>query len=80
MRMVNEGHVVTNHTVRHPALPDLSDEDIIWQLTHLEDRFRELTGHETDKFMRPPSGEYSPRVLGLTQELGFEFKSLYELE
>ena len=27
-RMINEGHIVGNHTVNHPSMPSISDEEI----------------------------------------------------
>ena len=27
-RMINEGHIVGNHTSSHPSLPNISDEEI----------------------------------------------------
>lgn len=69
-RMVEEGHIVGNHTVNHPSLPAISDEKVKEEITKLDDMFKELTG-EKMKYFRPPKGEYSERTLYLTKSLGY---------
>ncbi|MHB1017838.1 MAG: polysaccharide deacetylase family protein [Coriobacteriia bacterium] len=73
-RMVTEGHVVGNHTVSHPSLPDLVDDRAAFtaELSQTAALFREVTGAEMPHVMRPPMGEYSARSLWLTQQLGYE--------
>lgn len=70
-RMVEEGHIVGNHTVNHPSMPSLSDEKVKEEITKLGDMFKELTGKEMHYF-RPPKGEYSERTLYLTKALGYK--------
>jgi len=69
-RMVEEGHIVGNHTVNHSSLPTLSDEKVKEEITKLGDMFKELTGKKM-KYFRPPKGEYSERTLYLTKSLGY---------
>ncbi|MDP9751721.1 delta-lactam-biosynthetic de-N-acetylase [Thermoanaerobacter pentosaceus] len=69
-RMVEEGHIVGNHTVNHPSLPTLSDEKVKEEITKLGEMFKELTGKKM-KYFRPPKGEYSERTLYLTKSLGY---------
>lgn len=71
-RMVAEGHVVGNHSVRHLSSPDLSDEEFKKELTDTADYFKEVTGQEMPKVFRPPMGEYSERTLALAQSLGYK--------
>ncbi|NLB17772.1 MAG: delta-lactam-biosynthetic de-N-acetylase [Syntrophomonadaceae bacterium] len=70
-RMVAEGHQVCNHTSTHPSLPDVSDARIETELTTTADAFRDVTGQEMSRHMRPPSGEYSERSVRLTQQYGY---------
>jgi len=70
-RMVNEGHIVCNHTDTHPSLPDISDEQIIKELQTVEQNFEKITGQKGMKYLRPPQGEYSERTLAVTRELGY---------
>ena len=70
-RMVAEGHVVGNHTIRHKSSPSLSETEMIAELTGVADYFKEATGRDMPPFFRPPMGEYSERVLAITQEAGY---------
>ena len=70
-RMVAEGHVVGNHTVRHKSSPSLSEAEMVKELTEVADFFREATGAEMPPFFRPPMGEYSERVLAIAQNQGY---------
>lgn len=69
-RMVEEGHVVGNHTIHHPSLPELSDSQLEEEVLGLDRAFKEKFG-ESMQFLRPPKGEYSERTLALTQKLGY---------
>lgn len=71
-RMVDEGHIVGNHTQNHPNLHKLgSDEKVKEELKILDDKFYEKFGtHMT--YMRPPEGEYSERVLAVAKEAGYK--------
>lgn len=71
-RMIDEGHIVGNHTVHHPNLPKLSSaEKMSEELTALNDMSEELYGY-TMRYMRPPEGEYSERLLAAAQGLGYK--------
>ncbi len=70
-RMKEEGHMVGNHTDSHPSLPELSVEDVKKQILSCEKQFKEATGYDMDKFIRPPMGEYSELSMKVTQELGY---------
>jgi peptidoglycan-N-acetylmuramic acid deacetylase len=72
MRMVNEGHIVGSHTETHRSLPDLTDAEVLDELYTTAGRFKELTGKDMPAFLRPPSGEYSERVLALTHAAGYK--------
>lgn len=69
-RMVDEGHIVGNHTVNHYSMPDLSDEEIKEEVVKLQTAVFEKTGYEM-KYIRPPKGEYSERTLAITNNLGY---------
>lgn len=70
-RMKKEGHLVGSHTMSHPSMPSLSTTGIKKELTGLERLFKEKTGYTLDKYLRPPMGEYSSRVLKVAQDLGY---------
>ena len=62
-RMKEEGHQVGNHTVTHPSMPGISVEKQKEELQTCADYMKEATGYRMDPYFRPPSGEYSERVL-----------------
>lgn len=71
-RLVKEGHVLGNHTVRHKSLPTLSDGEVKEEITGWEEIAKQVVGNGIDfKYMRPPMGEYSERTLKITKELGY---------
>ena len=69
-RMVNEGHIVGNHTVNHYSMPDIDDSKIKKELLDLHAAVHEKTGYEM-QYMRPPKGEFSERTLQLTSNLEY---------
>lgn len=72
-RMVQEGHIVGNHTYHHPDMSMISDkESFSKELTSLEDLFKEVTGEEMPKYYRPPQGKFSEDNLRMANELGYK--------
>ena len=72
-RMVEEGHIVGNHTMHHYDMSRLSGKETFSkELTDLEELFRQTTGKELPKFYRPPQGVYSQDNLKMAKELGYK--------
>ena len=72
-RMVNEGHIVGNHTLTHPDMSKISDvEKFSRELSALEEKYRGICGTEMKKFYRPPQGKFSESNLKMAQELGYK--------
>ena len=72
-RMVDEGHIVGNHTMHHPDMSKIGDmESFSGELQGLESLFTEVTGKELPKFYRPPQGIYSEDNLKMAQALGYK--------
>lgn len=69
-RMIEEGHIVGNHTVNHKCLPNLTDEQIKDEVMKLHNSVYEQFEYEMC-FFRPPKGEFSERVLDITNSLGY---------
>ena len=70
-RMIDEGHIVGNHTVHHPSMPQLESTDKVKEeITSLHNLCKEKYGIEM-KYFRPPRGEYSERTLKITNDLGY---------
>ncbi len=72
-RMVDEGHIVGNHTYHHKDMSQLADiSSFSEELTSVETLFEEITGEEMHKFYRPPQGKYSESNLQMAQNLGYK--------
>ena len=72
-RMVDEGHIVGNHTMHHYDMSKLEDKAAFEkELTDLETLFQQVTGKELPKFYRPPQGTYSQKNLQLAKNMGYK--------
>ena len=70
-KMIDEGHIVGNHTSSHKSMPDISNEEIKEDVMKLHATIYDKFGYEM-KYIRPPKGECSERTLELTNSLGYK--------
>ena len=70
-QMIEEGHIVGNHTVNHKSMPDLSEEKIKKEILELHQTIYDKFNYEM-KYMRPPKGEFSEKSLSVTNSLGYK--------
>ena len=71
-RMVEEGHIVGNHTYHHYDMSRIANrEDFTKELQDVENLFAAITGQEMSKYYRPPQGIYSEENLKMAKELGY---------
>ncbi|MGL6104754.1 delta-lactam-biosynthetic de-N-acetylase [Romboutsia sp.] len=71
-RMVKEGHLVCNHSKNHLSMPDISNfEKFKYEITSVEDAYKDLIGKDMPKYFRPPMGKFSEQSLKYTQDLGY---------
>lgn len=70
-RMIDEGHIVGNHTVNHPSLPLCNDEKIESEILTMHKQIYEKFNYEM-KYMRPPKGEFSEKSLACIEKLGYK--------
>ena len=70
-RMIDEGHIVGNHSNTHPNMPTISIDSMVYEITSLHEYVKTNFGYEMT-FFRPPSGNYSPQVLAVAQTLGYK--------
>ena len=71
-RILAEGHIIGNHTMTHPDLPQISSMDTFQkELQDVEELYTSLTGEAMTKFYRPPRGIYSTENLSMAKELGY---------
>jgi len=73
-RIVDEGHIVANHTNHHYSMPSVtySTDAFNKEFTDVEEKFKALTGKDMLKFFRPPMGKYSQKSLAMTKNLGYQ--------
>ncbi len=72
-RMTEEGHIVGNHTLTHPDMSEIADlGSFQQQLEGVEEKYRQITGQEMQKFYRPPQGKFSESNLQQAQQLGYK--------
>ena len=70
-RMIDEGHIIGNHGMKHASLPSLSVEDAKNEIMSLHDFVKEKYNYEMTYF-RPPCGEYSEQSMAVCNELGYK--------
>ncbi|WP_458414699.1 delta-lactam-biosynthetic de-N-acetylase [Schinkia sp. CFF1] len=70
-RMVDEGHIVGNHSWHHPDLTQVSDIRFKKELVLIKEEYKKLTGKSDMMYLRPPRGIFSERTLQLSKELGY---------
>ncbi len=70
-RMINEGHIVGNHTVNHKSMPTLTVEQINTEVMDLHRAIYEKFKYEM-KYIRPPKGEFSEMSINATNSLGYK--------
>jgi len=72
-RMVEEGHIVGNHTYHHPDMSKIGDKvSFQKEMDTVAEKFMEITGQEMKKYYRPPQGKYSTQNLQMAKELGYK--------
>ena len=69
-RMIDEGHIVGNHSANHYDLSTLSTDRVVSEIMNLHNYVLENYNYEMTYF-RPPSGYFSERVLAIAQSLGY---------
>ena len=70
-RMVKEGHIVGNHTLRHPDMQKLDDAAFEAELRGVEELYTDITGQTLPRYYRPPQGLYSEENLKKAREMGY---------
>ena len=70
-RMVKEGHIVGNHTLRHPDMQKLDDAAFEAELRGVEKLYTDITGQTLPQYYRPPQGLYSEENLKKAREMGY---------
>ena len=69
-QMIEEGHIIGNHTVNHKSMPELKEDKIRTEVMDLHQVMQEKFNYEM-KYIRPPKGEFSQSSLQATNQLGY---------
>lgn len=70
-RMIDEGHIVGNHSATHPSFPKLTRTQMANEIATLDNYLRENFAY-TSPYFRFPSGEHSECALELVTSIGFK--------
>ncbi len=75
LRMLDEGHVVANHSQLHKNGPktiaELGVQGVVDELDVANDKMIEVSGQSFAPFFRPPEGVFSERSLAVIQDMGY---------
>ncbi|MCL2494397.1 MAG: polysaccharide deacetylase family protein [Oscillospiraceae bacterium] len=69
-RMINEGHIVGNHSVKHPSFAEVDRTRMAQEVIGADNYLRENFGYSAPYF-RFPKGEYNETALEAVASLGF---------
>ncbi len=71
-RMAEEGHLVCNHTAKHPDMSRITDKEAFCkQLRDMETIYNEKTGLTLAPYYRPPQGKFTEQNLKYAAEMGY---------
>jgi len=69
-RMINEGHIVGNHSAKHPDFTEISRQRMADEILECDNYLRENFGY-TSNFFRFPEGAYNENALELVDSMGY---------
>ena len=69
-RMIDEGHIVGNHSVTHPSFAEISTEQMVQEVKGMEDYLQNEFNY-SEPYFRFPKGEYNEVALNQLNELGY---------
>ena len=70
-RMVDEGHIIGNHSWSHPDMTTMSNDQIRQELAKVRDGVAAISSQKSMQYLRPPRGIFSDRVLAVSREEGY---------
>lgn len=70
-RMIDEGHIIGNHTYRHYTMDEVSLREATEEITFLDDYMKKNFKYRMEYF-RFPKGEFSENTLALADSLGYK--------
>lgn len=70
-RMIDEGHIVANHTNKHGHFTKQDVEKTLNDVRNLEVMFKEMFNQDMSKYCRPPAGEFTEESLSALSKEGY---------
>jgi len=70
-RMVDEGHIIGNHSYHHPDFTTVNKEVMKRELETLEQAVSKASNQKDIKYVRPPKGMFNQQTLEWANELGY---------
>ena len=70
-RMIDEGHIVGNHSYRHLTMDEIGDEKATEEVEYLHNYIKKNFNY-TMSYFRFPKGEFSQRSIALVNNLGYK--------
>lgn len=70
-QMVEEGHIIGNHSYHHPDFTVMSKQSIQEELETLEKAVAAISEQKELKYLRPPRGVFNEQTLQWSNELGY---------
>lgn len=79
-RMVNEGHLLINHSYSHPYFTSLSSSARLQELESTETALINASGRSGRPYFRPPYGDYNSSVLADVGNAGFTHSIMWTID
>lgn len=71
--MVETGHIVANHTLKHKNMCHITNfDDYKSEIVGLSEKFEKATGYKMANYYRPPKGEFTKQNLEYNKKLGYK--------
>lgn len=70
-RMVNDGHIIGNHSYYHPDFTKLQKDDVKKELVMVENAVADITEQKEMNYLRPPRGTFNEQTLQWANEFGY---------
>lgn len=71
-RMVQDGHLVCNHTMSHKDTTKMSEQDFCAELEGLASIYKDRVGEDMPMYYRPPEGKYNEKTLQYASKMGYK--------
>lgn len=71
-RMIDDGHLIGNHTFNHKDFSRSSNKEILEDIQKLETEFYNEFNINMSKYVRPPRGDFDERSLRLLNDNGYK--------